>query len=191
MAYTSEDWTSGEVITAAKINNLETQYSQIKATYFDKFSTASTGTSLMAVTSTSAYATLSSNFIHIAVPPGIQQSRFELSVTGQSLSTIPTATYVILVRGLMESTHRTVAAGLDYAGYVWSTWTTAAAGQVKTTGFSAMGGEWLTLYTYNPTSTTFNLWNIKISGTSTALEDNACSIFRWSASCVGIPTSTG
>jgi hypothetical protein len=192
MAYSSNSHLGGAVITAAHAENWETQYSQIKATYMDRFSTASTGTTLLSCAST--FSVIGGAYIplmYFPIPPGIQKSRFEFSITGYYSSGIGAGNQgnVYLVRGEPVTAYTTVP--YQYAAYIGSSWSTGAAGMTKTTGFTAYGGEWISVMVYNAYTTNFLAWNIKISGTSTTITDNSSLVFQWTTNPYGIPTSTG
>jgi hypothetical protein len=89
MVYTSNNWLSGDVITAAKINNLETQYTQSKLSFIERFSTASTGTRVFSLFPTSQAFAAPADYVlgHLYMPTHWQKSKFEFSFNCQVIST--------------------------------------------------------------------------------------------------------
>lgn len=197
MVYTSQSHLSGSTITAAHANNWEEQYSEIKKTYFDRFSTASTGTTLLSVASTYTYLTLTTmTHMSFLIPPGVQKSRFELSVTQRRGSTLGGTIQIFVVPGNAPfagygAANYSTYVTLPYSASFAVSNTTAAAGASTSIGFTAWGGGLWTIAYSNPTSTDFFIWNTKISATSTTLIDDSCSFIPWTTSQIGTPTSTG
>jgi hypothetical protein len=187
MAYTSNNWLSGDVITAAKINNLETQYTAVKNTYLARYSTASTGTRLMSITSTlAALSTQTQVFFY--VPEGVQKSRFELSANILS-ATSAVFTYLDLYRGGLPALGYTITVGSS--AYVVRLFNNTTAYATKTGSFTAQGGEMLTIGTVAMGAAGGSITNIYISGTSTTLSDIEPTFFPYTTTITGNPTSTG
>ena len=78
MVYTATTWVSGDVITAARLNNLEGQFDD--AYGYIRYSTASTGTVLINLPGTyDSTGTVGQWITTIMVPVNVQKSRVEVS----------------------------------------------------------------------------------------------------------------
>ena len=168
-AYSSHDWVSGSTITAARINNLETQYQCARDTFFEKFSTASTANNLFLYETTMTFAGPSmDNAMWINIPIGIQLSRFELAFTAQHLG--GGAARGFLFHSVKPESTSYTEWQARTIGWTNTVASTAGAGTTITTVFSANGGDRLCLAFYNAGATDLKVWNVKISGTSTTID---------------------
>ena len=199
MAYSPTTWLSGSTITTALINNLETQYDQIKKTYMDKFSTASTGTMLMNITTTQTFLSgYNGTILYFAIPGGWQQSRLELSITGKNAGTGNSRVYLFPSRHpyLFATNlsygyppmHTDATVLTSYASLIAFTITTNTGTTANT--FACRGGEYFNIGYESTTGGESTIWNIRLSGTSTTITD-AINWVSWTASPTGTPTSTG
>ena len=193
MVYSSNSHLSGSTITAAHAENWETQYTEVKKTYMERFSTASTATTLLSVGSTYTLATITTNYImSFVIPPGFQNSRFEFSVQGQRLSTSASNVWFYFIPNVTIDPASFMTSNYPRQFVLNDTFTTASTGKLMVGSFSGWGGHLLSLAVYNSATTDGKFWNWKISGTSTTLSDISQTFVPWSTVLAGIrPTSTG
>lgn len=170
MTYTKYTWVSGSTLTAARMNNLETQYDQVAGSFYDKYSTASTGTVLLSLGATGTY---SSGVVGvhalIYIPPGVEMSRFELSYTGKCGTTnlqraglFRTLSYTTVHTAYPNFTERAIA-------YTEVGYSTHSTGEIAKMCFSAMGGDVISFEVSNPQTTTLWIWDMKLCATSTTI----------------------
>jgi len=173
MVYSATTWLSGSTIT-------ETQYAEIKATYMDKYSTASTGTSLLNITSTQTFTSpFFGTLLYFMIPPGVQQSRLELSITGVNagggnayLYLYPSRqSYLGIKQAIGTIPPHDIVDNYPQYGAILTFNVTTNTGTTANT-FSCMGGEYFNIGYINQTSGNATAWNIRLSGTSTTITDN-------------------
>jgi hypothetical protein len=165
MTYTSNTHVSGEAITAAHANNWETQYTQVRRDFMEKFSTASTGTRVFSLSypSTGQTFTGAAEYVlgHLYMPTHWQKSNFELVFMAQrTLSTGSAAGDVSLSFKDYDSTNITWGT-VNASHTAFPSWTTAN-GTV-----TLFPGRLYSVNLYVAGATDYTVKNFYLSGTST------------------------
>lgn len=170
MTYTKTNWVSGSTLTAARMNNLELQYDAVAGSFYDKYSTASTGTTLVSLGATGTYSSgIVGTHAVIYIPNGVEMSRFELSWTGKGGTTALQRVGAFRI-GSFTTVHSDYVNFQDRAlAYTAAGYATQSTGEIVKICFSAQGGDAIAVEASNPQTTTLWIWDLKLCATSTTI----------------------